>query len=72
MLKQEVGRDNNPVVAEYFYGFGKGHFSPVKIYQIYNGITIGVNVKTMDNSDKFHSLSASWGTQRGVFYLEKR
>ena len=72
MLKQEIGRDNNPVVAEYFRGFGQGHFSPVTIYQIYNGVTIGVNVKTMDDRDKFHSLSAVWGTQRGVFYLEKK
>ena len=72
ILKQEIGRDNNPVVAEYFYGPGKGHFSPVTIYQIYNGITIGVNIKTMDHPDTFHSLSAVWGTQRGVFYLEKK
>ena len=72
MLKQEIGKDNNPVVAEYFRGIGKGHFSPVTVYQIYNGATIGVNVKTMDDRGKFHSLSASWGTQRGVFYLEKK
>lgn len=32
MLKQEIGKDNNPVIAEYFHGFGKGHFSPVTIY----------------------------------------
>jgi hypothetical protein len=72
MLIQEIGRDNNPVLALYFPGVGKGHYSPVTEYKIYNGLTIGVNVKTMDHSDSFYSLSASWGVQRGVFYLEKK
>ena len=70
ILVQEIGKDNNPVVAEYFRGFGRGHFSPVTEYRITYGITTGVQVKTMDDRNKWHSLSGFWGTQRGVFYLD--
>lgn len=70
ILKQEIGENNNPVVAEYFRGFFKGHFSPVTEYRITYGITTGVKVRTMDDRRKWRSLSGIWGTERGVFYLE--
>lgn len=70
ILKDQVGAKNNPVVAEYFRGPGRGHFSPVTSYAIYNGVTKGVNIKTIDNTGRWYSLSGIWGTERGVFYLE--
>jgi len=68
ILVQQIGT-NNMVVAEYFRGLFKGHYSPVAEYKIFYGATVGVSVKTMDNRNKYHSLSEADGTERGVFYL---
>ena len=70
MLKSQIGTANNPVVAEYFRGPFQGHFSPVTEYNIYNGFTTIVNVKTKDDPNNFYSLSIGWGAERGVFYLQ--
>lgn len=70
MLMQEVGRDNNPVVAEYFVGGGVGHYAPVAKYMIRQGASSYVDIKTDDHDDRWWSLSGGWGTERGVFYID--
>ena len=75
MIMQEVGRDNNPVVAEYFLGgkgdlFVEGHFAPIAQYWIRSGASAYVDVKTTNHGDRWYSLSGGWGTERGVFYID--
>lgn len=75
MIMQEVGRDNNPVVAEYFLGdrydtFVEGHFAPIAQYWIRHGASAYVDVKTTNHSGRWYSLSGGWGTERGVFYID--
>ena len=60
---------NNPVVVEYFIGGGRGHFSPVTEFHIRQGSATHVDVKTLDHRDRYYSLTGSWGTERGAFYL---
>ena len=69
ILVQQIGTNNNEVVAEYFRGPFKGHFSPITEYKIFYGATVGVSVKTMDDRTKYYSLSETGGTERGVFWL---
>lgn len=75
MIMQEVGRDNNPVVAEYFLGdrydtFVEGHFAPIAQYWIRQGASAYVDIKTRNHDDRWYSLSGGWGTERGVFYID--
>lgn len=70
MLMQEVGRDNNPVVAEYFIGGEVGHYAPVGEYVVKQGAATFVDVKTTNHSDRWYSLFGGWGTERGVFYID--
>lgn len=70
ILIRNVGNHNNPVIAEYFYGFAQGHFSPVTDYAVYDSGANGLNIKTLAHPNTWYSLSGSWGTERGVFALE--
>ncbi len=78
ILMQEVGRDNNPVVAEYFLGDqfavgSEGHFAPVAQYAVKSGVAgTFVDIKTPDHrfTGRWYSLSGGWGTERGVFYID--
>ena len=69
ILKTQIGSNNNPVVAEYFKGPFKGHFSPVTAYKIYSGAVTSITVQTRDDRT-WQSLTGIWGTERGLFYLE--
>jgi hypothetical protein len=74
ILIRNVGNNNRPVIAEYFTGFLKGHFSPVVDYAVYDLGTKGLNIRTVGDLElgdtKWYSLSGTWGTERGVFALE--
>jgi hypothetical protein len=70
ILVKQIGERNNAVVAEYFTGFAQGHYAGVEKYRITYGVTTGVDVTTRDHRNTWYSLSAIWGTERGVFYLE--
>lgn len=70
ILIRNIGRNNNPVIAEYFFGVTQGHFSPVTEYAVYDSGANGLNIRTMSHPDEWRSLSGTWGTERGVFALE--
>lgn len=71
ILIRNIGDKNNPVIAEYFRGFGQGHYSPVTHYAIYDTGSNGLNVRTLSDPNEWMlSLSGTWGTERGVFALE--
>ena len=78
ILMQEVGRDNNPVVAEYFLGDrftvgSEGHFAPVAQYAVKSGVAgTFVDIKTPDHryTGRWYSLSGGWGTERGVYFID--
>lgn len=70
ILIRNIGDKNNPVIAEYFRGFGQGHYSPVTHYAVYDTGSNGLNVRTLSDPNEWMSLSGTWGTERGVFALE--
>jgi len=70
ILIRNIGNKNNPVIAEYFRGFGQGHYSPVTKYAVYDTGVNGLNVQTLSDPTEWMSLSGTWGTERGVFALE--
>lgn len=74
ILIRNIGERNRPVIAEYFTGLGKGHYSPVVDYAVYDSGTNGLNIRTVGDlqySDyDWYSLSGTWGLERGVFALE--
>jgi hypothetical protein len=75
ILIRNIGQRNRPVIAEYFFGFTKGHFAAVVDYAVYGDGSKGLNIRTRDNIEysgdyTWYSLSGTWGTERGVFALE--
>jgi hypothetical protein len=74
ILVKNIGQNNRPVIAEYFFGFTKGHFAAVVDYAVYGDGSTGLNIRTRDNlldgDTNWYSLSGTWGTERGVFALE--
>jgi hypothetical protein len=74
ILIRNIGQRNRPVIAEYFFGFNKGHFASVVDYAVYGDGSKGLNIRTRDNLEtgdtNWYSLSGTWGTERGVFALE--
>lgn len=73
MLLEQLGRANNPVIAEYWRaGFLQGHYSPVREYRlVYLPGSVDVRVKTVDDMDGWYSLSDIWLLETGVYYLER-
>ena len=74
ILIDNVGKKNNPVIAEYFIGSkgsigSEGHFAPVSNYAVYDSGKNGLNIKTTAHNSKWYSLSGTWGTERGIFAL---
>lgn len=80
ILIRNIGELNRPVIAEYFTGLLKGHFSPVVDYAVYDSGSNGLNIRTVGDlvgpnpggkpDYTWYSLSGTWGTERGVFALE--
>lgn len=70
ILMRNIGDKNNPVMAEYFRGFGQGHYSLVTKYAVYDTGSNGLNVQTLTDPSEWMSLLGTWGTERGVFTLE--
>lgn len=72
LIAQHVGRNENPVVAEYFRSLTGGHFSAIRQYRNMWQGDVEVTIKTVDDydgNDRFYSLSSGWVAQTGVFTL---
>jgi hypothetical protein len=79
LLIRNIGSGNRPVIATYFTGFLRGHYSPVVDYAVYGDGSKGLNIRTVGDltgeyngipNYTWYSLSGTWGTERGVFALE--